>query len=139
MANPTVTPADVLPSASGTPVRVTWGATVTQGAIVYKDPATNTWKLAQCDGTAIEAGSSGIGIALTGGSSGQTGLITTRDAAIDPGFTATKAVIYVVSATAGAPGLHSDLVSTNRLTILGIGTTATLLNFDPIVTGEALT
>ena len=119
--------------------RVTWGATVTQGSIVYKDTTTSTWKLAQCDGTAAEAGASGIGIALTAGVSGQPGIVATQDVALDPGFTATKAVIYVVSATAGAIGIDADLVSTNRRTILGTGTTATLLKLNPIVTGEALT
>lgn len=143
MANPTVTAADVLQSANATVVQGVLGATATQGSVVYKDTAnSNVWKLAQCDGTALEAGSGGVAICLTSGVSGQKCLVATADAAtsaaLDPGFAATQGEVYVVSATAGAIGIDADLVSTNRLTIIGVGNADGTLALSPRYTASVL-
>lgn len=109
---------------TGNSEKVSYGATITQGQSVYLDTTTSTWKLAQADGTAAEAGSAGYGMALSSGASGQEGLVMRAGTTFDPGATPAVAEIYVISATAGGVAPVGDLVSTDKLTIIGYGNTA---------------
>lgn len=123
MVDITVTPADVLLS-SGTSEKVTYGATILQGKSVYKDSSDGKWKLAQADGTADEAGATDYGVALTSGANNQQGLVAKAGAEFDPGVTPTVAEVYVISTTAGGIAPIGDLVSTDKLTIIGYGDTS---------------
>lgn len=119
MADATVTAANVQPTSSTVAVQRTFGATVTAGQTVYEDATDNRHcKLADADDTAATAAA--IGIALNGGSDGQPGNIAT-EGELDPGFTATEGVLYVVSATAGGIAPIADLVTGDYVTILGVG------------------
>lgn len=118
-----ITAAQVL-LVSGSTREVVFGATITQGAAVYFDSATGKWKLAQCDGTAAEAGADGYGIALTGGSDGQKGIVALSGAKVNLGAAAAAAAgeIYCIGGTAGAINPKSDVVTTtNKVTALAMG------------------
>lgn len=122
-----ITAAQVL-LVSGPSRQVTFGATVTQGQGLYYDTASGSWKLAQCDGTAAEAGADGYGIALSAGSAGQKGVIAEPGAKVTLGAGAAPAAaeVYCFGATAGALAPLSDMASTNKVTPLcyGVGSNA---------------
>lgn len=123
MADLSITATQVL-LVSGPTLRVTWGATITQGAAVYLDTTTNTWKLAQADGTAAEAGADGLAIALTSGAASQEGIIALPGARVTLGAGAAPAAssIYVVSATAGAIAAAADITTSgHRRSVLALG------------------
>lgn len=102
------------------------GTTVTAGQVVYL-AASNKWLLAQCAGTASEAGTDTIvGIALHPSADGQP-LAVQTDGVIKIGGTVAVGQIYVISATAGGIDTHANLVSTNRLYILGVGLTTSTI------------
>lgn len=88
------------------------GATITAGQGLYLDTSTNTWKLAQEDGTLAESGSGGFGIALNGASAGQTLKVALPGAVVNLGAGAAVAVgkVLIVSGTAGS--LDDVLITT---------------------------
>lgn len=122
MADLTVTAANVLFTSGQRENAYNAGASVTAGQAVYFDTTTSTWKLAQCDGTAAEAGSGGVGIALHAAGNGQPLAVALNGSLINIGATTSKAVTYFVSAAAGGVAPQADLVSTNRITRLGYAT-----------------
>lgn len=96
------------------------GATITAGQAVYVDTAnSNVLKLAQADGTALEATVKGI--ALNGASTGQPCVIAVSGN-LDLGATLTVGTAYILSATAGAIAPISDLASSSYLSIIGVAT-----------------
>lgn len=123
MAALSITAAQVL-LVSGPTREVTFGATITQGQSLYFDATTGKWKLAQCDGTAAEAGADGVGLSLTAGSDGQRGIIALPGAKVTLGAGAAPAAGTVYAIGAGAGGINpvADLASTNKATVLGVGT-----------------
>jgi hypothetical protein len=133
MADLSITAGNVLKT-SGSVTNGIAGATITAGQSVYLDTTTNKWKLAQCDGTAAEAGSGGIGVALNGASDGQPLQVLTAGP-YNPGATVTVGQTYVVPRTAGNIAPISDLASTDRVTLLGVATTASELTLAPNVSG----
>jgi len=99
------------------------GTTITAGQVVYLTAA-NKWALAQCDGTAIEAGTdTTVGIALHAALSGQP-LAVQTEGVVTIGGTVTVGQVYCISATAGGVAPYADLVSTNKLYVLGVGITS---------------
>lgn len=109
------------------------GATITAGQPVYLNAATNRFLLAQSDGTAAEADAKGI--ALNGAADGQPLKVQTSGR-INPGGTVAVGQVYAVSANAGGIAPYADLVSTNRVVLLGVGTTTSeifLSIFNPVV------
>jgi len=123
MAALSVTATQVL-LVSGPTKTVTFGATVTQGQGLYFDTVAGTWKLAQCDGSAAEAGADGYGIALSAGSAGQQGVIALPGAKVNLGAAAAAAAgeIYCIGGTAGALNPKSEVVTaTNKVTPIGLG------------------
>ena len=127
MAAVTVTAAEVLPITSVSYVTTDGiaGATITAGNALYLDSTTSTWKLAQADGTSAEGTCTGI--AACGGGSGQPIKIYTSGA-IDPGFTVTVGTTYVLGAAAGSIYPIADLLSSDFVSILGIGISASRLD-----------
>lgn len=119
MADLTITAASVVLS-SGTKESGTAGATITAGQALYLDSATNTLKLAQCDGTAAEADV--VGVSLHASLSGQPIAYAKNGAALNIGATTAKTTAYVLSAAAGGICPQADLVSTNKIVYLGYAT-----------------
>lgn len=136
MVDISVTAASVAPVAGSTTINKQYnaGATITAGQCVYLDTAnSNVWKLAQDDGTALEAGSGGLGIALHGASSGQPlAVATAGNVTFNAVLTAGET--YIVSATAGGIAPVAD-ISTNKVSYLGYGTTTTNLALMTRATG----
>jgi hypothetical protein len=99
------------------------GEAFAAGAILYKSDA-GTWLKAQCDGTAVEAGSNDIGMALATADAAAARVSIARPDAIVALGTSTKGVVYCIGPTAGALNPVADIVSTNKVTVaaLGIGT-----------------
>lgn len=118
MADITITAANVLKTAASVQVG-TAGATITAGQCVYLDSTDSKLKLAQCDGTAAEAAA--VGIALHGALANQP-LAYATNSTINIGGTTSKATTYCVSAAAGGVAPQADLVSGNRISVLGYAT-----------------
>lgn len=98
------------------------GASIVAGDWLYMDTANNNvMKLAQADGTALEA--TVYGMALNTASIGQPVLVA-RAGDVDFGCTITVAAVYILSATAGKICPVADLVSSSYLSIVGYGTAA---------------
>jgi hypothetical protein len=89
----------------------------------------SVWMKAQSDGTAIEAGSSNFGFAMHASLAGQPLCVQTAGIFV-VGATAAPTVgaIYYIGTTYGAINPYSDLVSTNKITILGIGYTSSSID-----------
>lgn len=132
MADLSVTAGSVV-KVDGSTVDGTAGATITAGQACYYDSATATWKLA-LDGTAEQAGASGLGIALNGASSGQPIKIQ-NSGTCTIGATVTVGQVYCLSDNAGGVCPYSDLGSGDRVTILGVGTTTGRIFLQPLVSG----
>lgn len=121
MADYTITATEVTAGTGATVRHGIAGATITAGQSLYLDSATDTLKLAQCDGTAAEA--TFVGIALNGGSSGQTiAYVAQGDINLDTAALtgATKGEVAVVSATAGGIAPNEDLATTQYVSIIGV-------------------
>lgn len=102
---------------SGPMEYVTTGEAVTVGQICYK-AADNTWLKAQTDGTAVEAGANGVGLALgTTSAAGQKigmarpGAIVTLGAGAAP----TAGIVYYISNTAGGFAPIADIGSADKV------------------------
>ena len=136
MANETITAANVVFS-SGTKGTGTFGATVVAGQVVYKDTAdSNHLKLAQCDGTALQA--TVCGIALNGGGDGQPGdYQSTGVVAVGAGLT--EGEIYVLSQTEGAICPEADILTEDDyVTIIGVGNSDGELALNIFVSGAQI-
>lgn len=108
---------------SGTPlIDQVAGEAFVAGAVVYKSAA-GTWLKAQCDGTAIEAGSDSLGIALGTADVAGARVSIASDGCVVTLGTGTAGVVYCPGATAGALNPVADLSSTHKVTpfALGIG------------------
>lgn len=108
---------------SGPRQSVVFGAAVTAGQPVYLDAAAGSWKPAQCDGSAAEAGADGYAIALCSAAAGQRGDIALPGAKVNLGAAAAAAAgtTYAIGATAGALNPVDDMVSTNKVTPIAQG------------------
>lgn len=137
MADLSITAASVLASANCAPTKqYLAGATITQGALVYLDPTTNTWKLTDADASSAgNLSNSRIGIALVGGSANQPMDVAERDVFFTPGATLTNGVAYYASRNAGGICAVADVGSGNYATFVGIARTTAVLNLNPTASG----
>lgn len=87
------------------------------GAAVYLSAA-GTWLKAQCDGSAIEAGQNGTGMALaTADAAGARVSVARPGAYVTIAASGlTVGIVYYIGATAGSMNPVADLVSTNKVT-----------------------
>ncbi|HMO74570.1 MAG TPA: hypothetical protein PKD99_02290 [Sphingopyxis sp.] len=102
------------------------GATITPGQPVYLDPADDRYKLADCDGAA--ALRSPRGIALSGAANGQP-LFVHASGPITIGATLAPGTAYYLSDTPGGICPVGDLSTGDSPVLLGIATSATVLDF----------
>lgn len=127
MADVTQTPADVeLGGGGAVASRVTLGATLVQGDVVYKDTASaNKMKAADADaGTELEATVEGI--MLTSGADAGSGYVVTSGP-MNVGGTLVQGTIYVLSGAAGKIAPAADLTTGDRVTILGVASSTSIL------------
>lgn len=126
MADLTITAANVIAGSGAKKVNGTAGASVTAGQVVYLDSSTNTYKLADNDsGTA--AVREVAGIALHAAGSGQPLTILTQGP-ITIGATTAVGIVYCLSSTAGGICPSADIASGDYNTIIGIGTSTTVID-----------
>ena len=123
-------PSAIRPAASttGTPLLVTYGATVSVGDPLYLDAADSKYKLAACNSTSAIATVKGV--ALTPGVDAGYGYIMRTGSIIMVGSTLTVGKKYCVGTTAGTLIPDSDLVSTNYRSEVGTAATSTQLDLD---------
>jgi hypothetical protein len=136
MADLVITAANVLAGSGAKKVAGTAGATITAGQVVYLDSADSEYKLADAD-SATAAVRSPAGIALHGASDGQPLTILSKGP-ITIGATVTAGVAYYLSPTAGGICPVADLLTGDYPTVLGLATSATVIEVDIQVAGVAL-
>lgn len=129
MVDLVITAANVVAGANATKRRGTAGATITAGQAVYLDQSsTGKWLLADGDeDTAAERGGQIVGIALNGAADGQPIEVQTKGL-ITIGATLTAGTTYYLSDTPGGICPLADLASGDYYVIVGIATTAAILD-----------
>lgn len=127
MADLVVTAANVVEGSAPQTIQGFAGETITAGMSVYQ-AANGRWMKAKCGGTSIEAGvGTLIGIAVVGSLNNQP--ITVQiGGQVNVGATLTVGVIYCISATYGGLAPIADMVSTNKLTLMGLAVSASALD-----------
>lgn len=136
MADLSVTAASVVAGADSVQETGTLGATVTAGALVYKDSADGLWKLADNNG-ATAAIRTPQGIALNGGGSGQPVRVhKSGDLTFNAVFTA--GIAYYLSDTPGGICPVADLASGEYPCLVGIAKSTTVLKVNITPSGVPL-
>lgn len=127
MTDISITAANVIPGAGAQTRDTISGATIAAGKVVSVDTATGKYVLCDTD-HATAALRIAKGIALNGASDGQPMKVQT-EGLITIGGTMTAGVAYYASNTAGGICPVAD-VATERSVLLGIATSATVLDLD---------
>lgn len=91
------------------------------GDMVYQKASDSKWRKAQDDGTAEEAGSEGIGMALGTADAANARVSIARPGAIVDIGTGTAGIIYCLGDTPGDLVPSADNASGDRVTVAGIG------------------
>lgn len=139
-ADLSITAGSVVPGANARYHDGIAGATLTQGQIVYADPAdSGKLKLADANTAAhFAANVTVIGIMINAGSAGQQVRCIIWDDDLTIGDTVSmSAPIYVVSATAGGIAPSADIAATMYPVVLCIAKSTTKVIFDPLRQGVA--
>lgn len=110
MSDLVITPANVKASDKAHKITGVYGATITQGMVVYSDTSDSS-KLKASDANASAATSKAVGIALTAGANGQPAIICYEDPEFTPGATLTVGTSYYLSSNPGMLCPNSDLGS----------------------------
>jgi hypothetical protein len=126
MADLTITAASVLAGSGAKKVNGTAGATITAGQAVYLDSADNEYKLADND-SATAAVRTVAGIALHASLDGQP-LTILSQGPITIGATTAVGEVYCLSSTAGGICPVADIAAGDYNTIIGIGTSTTVID-----------
>lgn len=126
MTDLVITVASVIPGANAIKETGVAGATITAGQTVYKEAATNQFKLADSNSATVEVRTP-YGIALHASLAGQPLTVqTSGDLAL--GATLTVGAGYYQSETPGGVQPVADLATGELVTLLGFATTAANLN-----------
>ena len=121
---------------SNTDVRnVLYGATISIGQPIYRDPADTKYKIADANASLTTAAAKGI--AITPGVDAGYGLIATNGSIILVGATMVVGETYYVGPTAGQIIAGSELATGDNVTRLGTASSATQLDLSIKVTGIA--
>lgn len=104
------------------------GEAFAAGAILYKADD-GKWYKAKSSGTAVQAGSRDIGMALNTTDAANARVTLAKHGAVVAIGTGTAGTIYVIGSTAGALAPVADLSSTNKVqpAAIGIGTNQVML------------
>lgn len=129
-ADLTITAANVKATTSSLkPVRVKFGEAVTQGQVVYRKESDGEYYKADADAGTNEIAAV-AGVAITPGSTDEYGYIL-EEGPVTIGATLTVGEIYVLSGTAGAICPEADLATADRVTVIGVATSTTVLSVFP--------
>jgi len=134
MADISITAANVIPSANAQLYRKTLAAASTAGQVVYLD---TNGKAALADANASATTAAVYGILVTGGGTNQVATVCTKDPALVIGATVAIGDVLILSATAGGVAAVADLATGHYGTVLGIATSTTAVNFNPVAAGAA--
>ena len=129
MADLTITAASVLPGTGAVIEKGTAGATITAGQVVYLDEATTGEYLLADTDSATAAARVPRGIALNSASDGQP-LSIIKSGPVTIGATIAAGVAYYLSGTAGGICPVADVASNDYPSILGMGSSTTVLQVD---------
>jgi hypothetical protein len=136
MADITITAANVVAGSDASTENGIAGATITAGQVIYLDSSTNKYGLADSD-----SATAGIraprGIALNGAAANQP-LGVLRSGTITIGGTLTAGVAYYLSNTPGGICPVADVGAGEYSVLLGLATTAAILNVGIEASGVAL-
>lgn len=136
MADLSITPANVIATASATTRSGTAGATITAGQVVYFDRTDSKYKLADAD--AVPSGGFGsVFIALNGASDNQP-ISVLSGGSVAMGAVFTAGTSYYLSPTPGGIAPLADVLSGDDVVLLGVAISATNLQFAPIISGVTL-
>lgn len=131
MADLTITAANCVPVSGSTLVQGTAGETIAAGKAVYKASATGKWMLADSNAAGAEArGADGLAIAVNGASLNQPVTVLTHGQ-VTLGATLTAGVAYYLSDTPGGICPVADIGAGEYVHLIGIATTAAILDVDP--------
>lgn len=137
MADLTITAANVIAGSGAKKETGIAGATVTAGQVVYKDSSdSDKFKLADND-SATAAVRSPYGIALHASLAGQP-LTVLRQGPITIGATTAVGIVYCLSSTAGGICPSADIATGDYNTIIGIGTSTTVIDVKLHEAGAAM-
>lgn len=136
MGDLSITAASVIAGSGATKTLRTAGATLTAGKVVYLNPDTAKCDSADCD-SATAAVRSPLGVALNGASNGQP-LVVLEKGPVTIGATLTPGTTYYLSPNAGNICLITDLSAGDYPVIIGIATSATVLEVDILEAGVAI-
>jgi len=137
MADLTITPANVVAAAGATTRTVTAGETITAGQAVYLESDDSLYWLASNDVDDEEVAVAGI--SLHGALAGQPlTIITGGNLGLGTGTGLTVGMLIFCSATAGGLAPFADIVSTNRMCMIGFCPAANTLTVSIYNFGIAL-
>lgn len=123
MADLSITNTAVIAASTATVEHKLAGATITAGQTVYLDESTDTYKLADADGTGTTRTR---GIALNGASSGQP-LAIIKEGDLTMNAVLTAGVSYFQSPNPGGIGARAEVLTGDYVTSLGIAKSTTVL------------
>jgi hypothetical protein len=127
MVDVAITPGSVVPGANASVESGTAGEAITAGKVVYRDPNTKKFMIADNNGTADAKKPRGI--ALNGASLNQpVDVQTAGPLTLGGGLTA--GTTYFLSDTAGGICPDVDVVAGETVALLGIAASASVLNID---------
>lgn len=128
MADYTLTPANIIPSASAQRRFGTFGEAIVAGKTCYLNTDSKYYLADGNDATKMPV----AGMAIDGGASGQPGYIVTFDPALAVGAHGAGTGIPVFqSATAGGVCPFADISTGNQTTCLGVTNDSTTIYFNP--------
>lgn len=134
MADLVITAANVIADSAARIVSGSAGAAITAGQIVYLDPDTRTYKLADSN---VAAARSPDGIALHSTGSGQP-LAVAEAGSITLGAVLTAGVAYYLSDTPGGICPVADVGTGEYATVLGVASSTSVLKLKIQESGVAL-
>lgn len=134
MVDLVITPANVVAGANAQKIPGIAGATITAGQVVYRDPATGKFLLADANGTADAR--TPTGIALHGASLDQPLMVMT-EGDVNLGATLTVAATYYLSDTPGGVAPAADVGAGEFVTVLGVAASASNFKMRMVISGAS--
>jgi hypothetical protein len=134
MADLSITAANVAADGNSSIEHGTAGAAITAGQVVFKD-TNQQYQLADADDVALDEA---YGIALNDAASGQPLTVALSGGNITIGATLTAGTAYYLSGNAGGIAPVADLATGDRVILLGMASSTTVLKFRPFDSGVIL-